>query len=81
MDIQKLINDVLEKLKKNDNLKNDFMTNPVKVLEDLVGIDLPDEKINAVIDGIKAKLNIDDLAEKASGIMGALSNLGDLFKK
>lgn len=81
MDIQKLINDVLEKLKKNDNLKNDFMTNPVKVLEDLVGIDLPDEKINAVIDGIKAKLNIDDLAEKASGIMGALSGLGDLFKK
>lgn len=81
MDIQKIINDVIEKLKKNENLKDDFMKNPVKVLEDLVGIDLPDDKINAVIDGIKAKLNLDDLAEKAEGIMGALSGLGNLFKK
>lgn len=78
MDIQKIINDVIEKLKKNDNLKEDFMTNPVKVLEDLVGIDLPDDKINAVIDGIKAKLNLDDLADKAENIMGAL---GGLFGK
>ena len=78
MDIQKIINDVIEKLKKNENLKEDFMKNPVKVLEDLVGVDLPDDKINAVIDGIKAKLNLDDLAEKAEGVLGAL---GGLFGK
>lgn len=78
MDIQKIINDVIEKLKKNKNLKEDFMTNPVKVLEDLVGIDLPDDKINAVIDGIKAKLNLDDLADKAGDVLGAL---GGLFGK
>ncbi len=78
MDIQKIINDVIEKLKKNENLKEDFMNNPVKVLEDLVGVDLPDDKINAVIDGIKAKLNLDDLADKAENVLGAL---GGLFGK
>ena len=78
MDIQKIINDVIAKLKADDNLLEKFKTNPVKVLEDLIGIDLPDDKINAVIDGIKAKLNLDDIAEKAKGILGAL---GGLFKK
>lgn len=78
MDIQKIINDVIAKLKGDDNLLEKFKTNPVKVLEDLVGIDLPDDKINAVIDGIKAKLNLDDLAEKAENVLGAL---GGLFKK
>ena len=78
MDIQKIINDVIAKLKGDDKLLAKFKANPVKVLEDLVGIDLPDDKINAVIDGIKAKLNLDDIAEKAEGILGAL---GGLFKK
>ena len=78
MDIQKIINDAIAKLKSDDKLLNKFKTNPVKVLEDLVGVDLPDDKINAVIDGIKAKLNLDDLADKAGDIMGAL---GGLFGK
>ena len=78
MDIQKIISDVLAKLKVDDKLKDKFMKEPVKVLEDLIGVDLPDDKIEAVIDGIKAKLNLDDLAEKAEGVLGAL---GGLFGK
>ena len=78
MDIQKIINEVLEKLQANKNLKQDFMTNPVKVLEDLTGLDLPDDQINAIIDGIKAKLNLDDISAKAGGVLGAL---GKLFGK
>lgn len=78
MDIQKIINDAIAKLKADDNLLESFKTNPTKVLEKLVGVDLPDDKIDAVVKGIMAKLNIDDLAEKAEGIMGAL---GGLFNK
>ena len=78
MDIQKIISDVLAKLQSDDNLKENFKNNPTKVLEKLVGIDLPDDKIDAIIKGIMAKLNLDDLAEKAEGIMGAL---GGLFGK
>ena len=75
MDIQKIINDAIAKLKADDNLLENFKANPTKVLEKLVGIDLPDDKIDAVIKGIMAKLNIDDLADKAEGIMGALGGL------
>lgn len=78
MDIQKIISDVLAKLQNDETLKANFKNNPTKVLEKLVGIDLPDDKIDAVIKGIMAKLNLDDLAEKAEGVMGAL---GGLFGK
>ena len=78
MDIQKIINDVIAKLKDDDKLLANFKSNPTKVLEKLVGVDLPDDKIDPIIDGIMAKLKIDDLAEKAEGIMGAL---GGLFGK
>ena len=81
MDIQKIINDVIAKLKDDDQLLANFKSNPTKVLEKLVGIDLPDDKIDPIIDGIMAKLKIDDLAEKAEGIMGALGGLGNLFGK
>lgn len=78
MDIQKIIADVVAKLKADDDLLENFKKNPTKVLEKLVGVDLPDDKIDPIIKGIQAKLNLDDLAEKAEGIMGAL---GGLFNK
>ena len=78
MDIQKIITDAVAKLKADDKLLENFKKNPTKVLETLVGIDLPDDKIDPIIQGIKAKLNLDDLAEKAEGVMNVL---GGLFGK
>lgn len=78
MDIQKIITEVLNKLSADKTLKDKFLKDPVKALEELTGIDLPDDQINAVIAGVKAKLNVDDVTEKAKGVMGVL---GGLFGK
>lgn len=78
MDIQKIINDVVAKLKEDDKLLASFKSTPTKVLEKLVNIDLPDDMIDPIVKGVMVKLNLDDLAEKAEGIMGAL---GGLFGK
>jgi len=75
MDIQKIISDVLAKLQGDDNLLAKFKANPTKTIEGLIGIDLPDEQIDAVVKGVLAKINIDDVAEKATGIIGALKGL------
>ncbi|MBQ8554718.1 MAG: hypothetical protein IJ438_02480 [Clostridia bacterium] len=75
MDIQKIISDVLEKLTSDDSLKASFKTNPTKVLEKLIGIDLPDEQIDAVIKGVMAKIDLDDAADKAKDLLGGLKNL------
>lgn len=78
MDIQKIINDAVSMLKSDDKLLTNFKQNPTKVLEKLVNVDLPDDMIDPIVKGIMAKLNLDDLAEKAEGLMGAL---GGLFGK
>lgn len=75
MDIQKIITDVLAKLEGDDNLIAKFTADPVKTLEGLLNVDLPDDQINAVIDAIKAKLNLNDTAKKAKGILGAVKSL------
>ena len=49
--------------------------NPVKAVESVVGIDLPDEKINEIIEGIKAKINLDELTEKAGGLGGIINKI------
>lgn len=69
MDIQKLITDAVDKLQGDKNLLNNFAADPVKTLESLIGVDLPDEQINAVVTGIKAKLNLD------SGFLGSIKGL------
>lgn len=75
MDIQKIISDVLAKLEGNDNLIAKFTADPVKTLESLLNVDLPDDQINPVIDAIKAKLNLNEIADNASDILGAVKGL------
>lgn len=72
--IKEKIEEITEKIKNSDNLMAKFKAEPVKTLEGLLGIDLPDEIIEKIVDGVKAKLTLD----KASDLLGGL---GGLFKK
>ena len=74
MDIKATVEKAVKKLMDNPALLKKFEKDPVKVLEELIGVDLPDDLINPVIDGIKAKIT----AEKAKD---ALQGLGKLFGK
>lgn len=75
MDIQKVISEVMAKLEGNEALIEKFMKDPVKTLEGILQVDLPDDQINAVVEAIKAKLNLDDTLEKARNIFGAVQGL------
>lgn len=59
--IKEKIEEIVEKLMKDDNLKARFMKEPIKVVEELIGIDLPDDKIEKIIEGVKAKITLDKL--------------------
>ena len=74
IDIKEKIEDLVEKIQKNPALLKKFKTEPVKVVEDLVGIDLPDELVEKIVDGVKAKITLD----KVDDVLGAL---GGLFGK
>ena len=74
MDIKKMIEEAAEKLMKNPELLKQFNDKPVPVLETLLGVDLPDEIVEKLIDGIKAKITMDKVGD-------VLGGLGSLFGK
>ena len=74
MDIKAKIEQAVQKLLSDKNLMAKFEKNPASVIEELIGVDLPDDQVNQLIDGIKAKLTLDKIG-------GALGGLGGLFKK
>lgn len=74
MDIKEKIEEVVNKLKSNPALLKKFDKEPVKVLEELLGVDLPDDIVKKVVEGVKAKIKLDKVGD-------ALENLGGLFGK
>lgn len=74
MDIKAKIEEIVKKLTSDKKLMEKFEKNPVAVIEDLVGIDLPDDQVNQLIEGIKAKISLDKVGDLLGG-------LGGLFKK
>lgn len=74
MDIKAKIDELVSKVKNDKEFGKKFKENPTKAIEGVLGVDLPDEQINKIIDGIKAKITVDDVAGKLGGLF-------DKFKK
>ena len=70
MDIKAKIEQIVNKLKTDKDLMAKFQKNPVAVVEGLIGVDLPDDQINKVVEGIKAKLSFDKLGGALGGLFG-----------
>ena len=68
LDIKAKINEVVEKAKNDPAFMDQLKTDPIKAVEGLLGVDLPDEAIKGIVEGAKAKLTGDRL----SGLLGKL---------
>lgn len=78
MDIKEIIENIVEEVSKNKNIKEEFEKEPVKVIERIAKVDLPDELVEKVIDGVKAKITLDkldDVVDTVGDIAGALKKL------
>jgi len=69
IDIAKLAMEAVEKLTSDEKLMAAFKKDPVAVIEKKLGIDLPNDQINALIDAIKAKIKVDDVADAIGGVL------------
>ena len=70
MDIKGKINEIVDKVKNDKDFAKKFKDNPVSAVESVIGVDLPDDKINEIVTAVKAKIKIDD-----SGIVGKVAGL------
>ena len=68
--LKEKIEEIVEKVKNDPNFAKKFQEEPVKALEEVIGINLPDDQINDIISTVKAKINIDE-----SGILGKIKDL------
>lgn len=74
MDIKAKIEEIVEKVKADPDFAAKFKAEPIKAVEGVLGVDLPDDMIEKVIDGVKSKISLDDIGDKVGGIL-------NMFKK
>jgi len=74
MNINEKIEEIVDKIKSDKNISTKFQKDPVATVEELIGIDLPNDQIEKVVDGIKAKIKFDNVSDMLGGLSG-------LFKK
>ena len=68
MDIKKAIEDIVDKIKGDEALQKQFLSDPAGALKKLTGIDIPTDQLEAVVSGAKAKLTASDLGDKLDGL-------------
>ena len=68
-EIKKKVEEIVNKVKNDGDFANKFKANPVEAVERVVGMDLPDDQINNVVEMVKAKLGADN------GIIGKIKGL------
>lgn len=67
LDIREKVEELVEKVTKDPALKAQFQKDPVKAVEKVLGVDLPDEAMEKIVAGVKGKLTVDavgDVADK-----------------
>lgn len=71
--IKEKINEIVEKIKNDKDIAAKFKKDPISTVEELIGIDLPNDQIEKIVEGIKAKVALDNIDfEKAAGMLGGV---------
>ncbi|MDE6838980.1 MAG: hypothetical protein K2P33_11395 [Acutalibacter sp.] len=70
MDIKGKIEELVERLKNDKALQDGFLKEPIPTLEKLLGVDLPEEQLKQLADGVRAKLNLDKAGDFLGGLLG-----------
>lgn len=70
MDVIAQVTKIVEEVSNNPDMKEQFEKEPVKVIEKVIGVDLPDDVIMKIIDGVKAKLTMDNVSKAADALKG-----------
>ena len=71
MNIKEKIEQIAKEVLSNSDLLEKFKDEPIKFVEKKLGVDLPNDIVEKIVDGIKAAI----AADKASDMLGAFKKL------
>ena len=66
LNIKEKAEQIVAKLRADDKLLEKFQANPAAVIEEYVGVDLPDDVMEKVVEGVKGKLAGDNVVDAVS---------------
>ncbi len=69
-DIKAKVEELVENIKKDPKLLSEFKSKPIPTVEKLIGIDLPDDQIEKIVELVKAKIDIDKVGDLLGGLFG-----------
>lgn len=62
--------EIIEKIKSDKDIAANFQKDPVATVEKLLGVDLPNDQMEALVDFIKAKIDLDKIGNALGGLKG-----------
>lgn len=71
MDIKAKIEEVVARIKEDKDFAAKFSKNPIAAVETIIGVDLPDDQIKLLLEGINGKVKLD----KAGDLFGSIKKL------
>lgn len=79
LNVKEIVGKLIEIIQDDDKFEAKFDANPAKAIEEVIGVDLPDDTVNMIVKAVKAKElqldNLDDMLESKGKEL-----LGKLFK-
>jgi len=69
-EIKEKVEELVEKIKNDKDIFAKFQQDPIAVVEELLEIDLPNDQIEAVVEAVKAKINLDKVGSMLGGLGG-----------
>jgi len=79
MNVKEIIENLIDEIQKDGKLGAQFEKEPVKVIEKIIGKDLPDDVVEKIVDGVKAKIGMEKVSGALDMLDGALGKV-DLDK-
>ena len=76
-EVKKKIEEIIKKVTTDKDFAKEFKKDPVTAVEKVLGVDLPNDKINAIIDGVKAKMTVDTAKSMMDKAMDFLNSSKD----
>lgn len=70
-DVKEKIEELAERIQNDKHILDNFQKDPIRTIESLIGIDLPDDQLKPLVAGIKTKL----AAAGASDLLGGIKKL------
>ena len=68
MNTNDMVQQLIKKAKDNPQLLDQLTTHPAKTIEQLIGVDLPDEQVDEIIKKVLAQLSTNKIGDVLSGL-------------